>query len=341
MHKCEDCKVILDNDVRYCPKCGRSVGDHSRGRGPGDVEVGALLTSANLHRIRGEWDEAINDATEALKLDSSNADIASLLGNIYEQRDMLDDAAIWYQMAVELDPASSADSVRLQRVKDRIAGSGGDSFRTFQRRTKIWAVAMGAAFLLVVGLALFAMLGRSGTGAPPPEKEAGPVKPPPIQATPGAPTTPPTDRPPPESAGARADSSASPPVRTSGELAISNELENSTAVHENRATIDDVIADPREGIAVVTFSIPTTPTVTRGQVIEAAAAVAQTVFAANAEVKFVTARCVIKPTGSTGAQIGFVGDAARSTVEAWGKDPTQEKLLAAFTRQWWNPQITP
>ena len=339
MRKCEDCKVILDNDVRYCPKCGKNVGDQPRDGGPDSLEIGALLTSANLHRIRGEWDEAITDATEALKLDSSNADIASLLGNIYEQRGMLDDAAIWYQMAVELDPTSATDRARLQRVKDRIAGSGPDSFRTFQRRTKIWAAAMGAAFLLVVGLALFAILGRFGTDAGKPGKEAASAKPPPIQATPRAPTAPPADGLSSQGEGVRDKSSASPAVRTPGELAISDELEKSTVVQESTATIDDVIADPREGVAVVTFSIPAKPGVTRGEIIKAAGAVAQVAFAASIEVKFVTARCVVTPTGSTGAQIGFVGDAARATIEALGENPTQEKLLAAFTRQWWNPQI--
>ena len=66
MRRCEDCQLILDSNVRFCPKCGKQVGP--TGARGAQRDVNALLASANLHRIRQEWDAAIADATDALRV---------------------------------------------------------------------------------------------------------------------------------------------------------------------------------------------------------------------------------------------------------------------------------
>ena len=336
MRRCEICKIILDDDVRHCPKCGKPVGEADGGPAPERIEVSALLTSANLHRIRGEWDEAVADVTEALKVQPDNADIASLPGYIYEQREMLDDAAIWYQMAVESDPNNAADRARLQRIKDRIAASGTDPFRTFQRRTRVWTLAMAGAFLLVIIAALLIGLYRSAD-KPVEETGEGLAMPQTYHVTPSPPAGPPAAKPEGQE-GAKSVISSS--LRTSAEAAIGREVTGSAAVAAAGATIDDVIADPREGAVTLTFSVPGRTGVTRSGIITAAAAVARAAFSANAEVKLVTARCVVTPGDSALTQVVFVGDVARDTMARVGDGADEQQLTDAFTNKWWNPRVS-
>ncbi len=337
MRRCETCKIILDGGVRHCPKCGKLVGEADRAPGPEKTQVSALLTSANLHRIRGEWDEAVADAAEALKVEPDNADIASLLGHIYEQREMVDDAAIWYQMAVELDPSNAADRARLRRVKDNIATSGTDPFRSFQRRTRIWTLAMAGVFLLVIIAALLIGLGRSRNDGQAEETREDLSTPRAYHVTPSPPARPPAGK---RDAPESADFGMSRSLRTPAEAAIVREVNGSAAVAAAGAAIDDVIADPREGVVTLTFSVPARTGVTRSQIISAAAAVVRAAFSANAEVKFVTARCVVSSGDSTLTQVAFVGDVARDTMMRVGDGADEQQLTDAFTNKWWNPRVS-
>jgi hypothetical protein len=340
MRRCEDCKIILDNTVRYCPKCGRSVAPGGISADAPNSDVSSLLASANLHRIRQEWDAAVSDATEALKLEPKNADIASVLGEIYEQRGMHEDALIWYQMALEMNPDSAPDKMRLEKLTSRITGSmgnGTDSFRIFQRRTKTWAIAMGAAFLLIV---LFAIIITRRA----PKTEGGDaVTAPPISVPregiennqPNAPSAVSTPNDPrsyssPSLAGRPGPVSGA--LRTAPESKIISDMRE---VREAGAKVDDVIADPRHGVVIVTFTVPAA-TANKSTILTAAASLAKSAFAANAEVKFVTARCVVGSGDVSTTQVAFVGDIARESVQSLGDAPTPEALASAFTNPWWN-----
>ncbi|MCE5313588.1 MAG: tetratricopeptide repeat protein [Armatimonadota bacterium] len=345
MRKCEDCNIILDNDVHFCPKCGKEI---QPGEGMPILEVGAYLTSANLHRIRGEWDEAVNDATEALRLDPKNADIASLLGTIYQERGMLEDSVIWFQMALEMNPASTSDRARLNDVKARIASArqhpgSRDRFRTIEKRTRMWAIGMAALFVVVVVLALIFAAGKRnqddvtksvsldrGVRQAAPVSTNEPFAPPmPSSGTASQQTT----RSRSSDATSLAGGSSS---RTPAEVKIRQDVSEAEGI--GSAKIDDVIADPRQKIAVVTYSIPDS-TLTKSAVISAAEAVARAAFASNQEVKFVTARCIVTHTGSSSTQIAFVGDISRQAVQALGTNATADQIEASFTGLWWNPQI--
>ena len=155
--------------------------------------------------------------------------------------------------------------------------------------------------------------------------------------TPSPPTRPPAGKPGTrESAGSAPSSS----LRTPAEAAIAREVTGSAAAAAAGATIDDVIADPREGAAILTFSVRAGTGVTRPQIITAAAAVARAAFSANAEVKLVTTRCVVSPGDSALTQIVFVGDVARDTLVTVAQDATAQELTDAFTTQWWNPRVS-
>jgi hypothetical protein len=342
MLRCKECRIVLDNDARFCPKCGRDVASDAPGsKAGGDVET--LLASANLHRMRSEWDAAISDATDALRIDPRNPDIASLLGDIYEQRDMLDEALVWYQMALELEPGSEPDRQRLDHVSELVAArreaERTGSFRAFQKHTRIWTIALVAIFVTVVSFAGITALFKGKPSGPARPKQTRverpsgggePSRPMPLGPAAPNPSSESTDL-----AGTAAGGSA---FRTPAEADIRSGLSAAQSITDAGVTIDDAIADPRAGVVTVTFSVPFKGFVSREQITRAAVAVARTTFGLRQDIRFVTARCVIQAGGAK-PQIAFVGDAARQSIDALAENATDEQLAAVFTRPWWNPGI--
>ncbi|GEM_PF-1315097 len=88
--------------------------------------VRPLLARANLLRIRRQWDEAIAVCTEALRRAPESPSAHSLMGDIYEAQNKLDDAVQWFSMAVDLAPDNPVDREKLERAiaaKRRAGGS--------------------------------------------------------------------------------------------------------------------------------------------------------------------------------------------------------------------------
>jgi len=344
MRKCEDCKIILDPEVHFCPNCGREI-DEQRSAREHETRsrIGVLLTSANLHRARREWEQAIADVTEALQLDSSNLDAASLLGAVYEDRGSLDDALIWSRIALDLDPSSVGDRVRMERVSQRMVAEREGNRPKSALDWRSWTLVGAAGLIVVLLMAVIALSiggrGRGTSQAKGGSPGAGRAEAPPITA-PGseprstAPRAAPSG-PLPISGGA---SSSSSKVRTAAEVAIGRAVSGSRTLQSSGAKVDDVIADPRHGLATVTFSLPAGVPMGRDLILRNAAEAARAAFAANSEVKFVTARCLMG-SGSS-AQIVFVGDAGRAAAETLGDAPTLEQLRSVFTNPWWNPQVS-
>lgn len=108
--------------------------------------------------------------------------------------------------------------------------------------------------------------------------------------------------------------------RTAAEQNITNAVSESQGV-SGGVTVDDAIADPRQGIVTVTFSIPLA-SANKSAIITTATAIAKATFGANSEVKFVTTRCVVTGSGSQSTQIAFVGDTDRTTMTALSQNST-------------------
>jgi hypothetical protein len=330
MRRCEDCKIILEGDARFCPKCGKSVGT-GREAEPPDARLGVLLTSANLHRVRQEWDAAVSDATSALEIDPNNAEVASLLASIYEQRGNADEAAVWYRIALELNPSNAANRARLERVT---RGAGTAPARAGNSRPVLIIAAAVALVVVTVMLTLALSRPRAETPAPrrattPSTEIRTPVTAPSAASGQGAAVR----------SGAGLAPTGPSAARTPGEAAVKARLAESESLRGSGATVDDVIADPRQGAVVVTLSLPATGPVTRAKVIGAAGQIARAALAANVEVRSVTVRCTISPGGSATTQIAFIGDIGRPAMDGLGGNPTEAQLEGAFTAKWWNPQI--
>ena len=109
---CSTCWTVLSADSHFCSACGAQVSSTSTGA----QRLPALLSEANLFRMRARWLDAENRCIEALRLDPSNVDGHSLLGDIYRDQGKLDEAAQWYQLALDLNPASLGDKAKLAEV---------------------------------------------------------------------------------------------------------------------------------------------------------------------------------------------------------------------------------
>ena len=79
-------------------------------------ETTRMLAQANLHRMRGQWEEAAAVCTEAMRLSPNDATAHSLLGDIYSDQGKLDEAIRWYCMALDIQPTSRADRAKLTRL---------------------------------------------------------------------------------------------------------------------------------------------------------------------------------------------------------------------------------
>lgn len=346
MRKCDDCRIILEDTVQFCPKCGKAISGQAGGQTDGGL--GALLASANLRRMRGELTAAAEDAEEAFRRDPNNAEAASLLAAIREDQGNLEDALVWCQLAVDLDPGVPVYRARLERIKRKMAGSNGAraaAARFFRRRWVRIAASLGVVLAVVMVIANI-------WGSPPAPRQKQPSVRTPEPVT----ISPPGERParPPAASngvslsGAQPTGvlSAQPPqpsassrqqLRTPAEIALRNSLAASDEIVASGARIDDVIADPRQAVVTVTFSLSDSVVLNKQRILNAAFHIAGAVFAANNEAQFVTARCLV--SAAEGAQIAFVGDTARQTLQNMSDQPAPDQLESAFGRPWWHAYI--
>lgn len=149
---CSYCVFIMPDDSKYCPSCGRPtplVGDVVDViRTPQAVVISTLppavetnasvaslpsakpqtphadielqLSTANIHRLRKEWDKAADMCATVLEMEPSNPTAHSLLGDICKEQNRLEDAHRWYRMAVTLKPNAS-DQTKLKTVEALLA----------------------------------------------------------------------------------------------------------------------------------------------------------------------------------------------------------------------------
>lgn len=350
MRKCEDCKIILDNDVKHCPKCGKEIAPDAApapATAPDPLmDVTRLLAAASLHKFRSEWDEALATATDALRLEPRNPSVTHALGSIYEERGMLEEALVWYQMTLELDENNKQGKAGQDRVgmlmSARRKAAAAAPPKDPNRRAKLYAIGIGAAIVLVLAVVITSLALRGGQPKTEAAKPSGKRNLSPSISQPWAnrtakpsasrPSVPPLSGP---TTSTRAQGTLSS-LRTKAEQTIRDGLVSAEPVTRTGATIDDVIADPRASVATVTFSLPLRGTVTKEHISRAAIEISRRTFELHPAVRYVTTRCIIQTPAAEGSQVAFVGDIAR---EAFTPTATEQQLTAAFNHPWWNPQI--
>ncbi len=294
---------------------------------------------------QGEWQEAIAILTRALKTDHRNPQIALKMGVIYEERGMHDEAKFWFQNATDLDPS-------LQTTRHINVQPSKSPARTAKKRirTPAWlekysslnlpAIAVGLLVVVVVFVSLLLVTGSGRSGREQSaERTPGDAASRTFGGTTGnyaAPlTTPRATTVPPATPTAPASSS----VRTQAELHIREQLRSSKEVKDAGAQVDDVIADPRSGLALVTISLSSKQTPSKSGVLNAAAAAAAAAFIAHQQVKYATVRCLTSYGGEAGTQVLFVGDVARPSADSLAGEINEDQIRDQFANHWWNPSV--
>ena len=318
-------------------------------------EVYALLAQANLLRMRGCWEEAVGNCMAALRLAPDSPSAQSLLGDIYENQGRFDDAIQWYRMALDANPESPADRLKLDRLLQKQqppsrterkadpseadaegadtapAGSPPAPLSLWRRlrqdpeaALRVGALAAALLVSLVVILAYAAVHRRAALASlglvPIQEVKTAPIVVPPA---PGPPTS----------------SEAHLAPRDPAEQAVLDSLRGSGDLSAQGITVDDLQFDPRTGRVSVTISL-SPGGLTQAAVLRAALHTAQAVAAASSSATAFTVRCLMPLEAGGGTARIFVGDLARSALPSAGAtEPDDSQVQALWTDPWWSPQM--
>lgn len=251
---CPQCFEVNAAEATFCSLCGAAFGVKDGGDHEGsDAEVQKELALTNLHRMRGQYKEAVQVCLGILKRYPNNATAHTLLGDIYAEQGELAQAAEWYEMALDLKADSEADKEKLASVRRRMEEK--EKAVTIEQigvptqapRTGLYIAAAAGAIVLVGSLAYWAGSGmRVPSGGPQQASVTRPVN---------LPRNPPT----PAGSGDQQNQSQPQPsapvapsadaAAASDDLAVLNLLKSQGS--EGRRVIA-VTEDPREPMVIVT-----------------------------------------------------------------------------------------
>lgn len=158
---CKRCHAVLAPGELKCPRCG--FREHSLEVVENDaITAQQTLGRANVLRLRGEYAEAIDICLTVLKIHPENVEAHVLLGDIYGDRNQVDHAMQWYELALEIDPNSGAAQDRLRNLEsdlNRAQETSTQQILGVQDRTNTtnWYAAITAVVIVVMGLIAFAL----------------------------------------------------------------------------------------------------------------------------------------------------------------------------------------
>lgn len=318
-------------------------------------EAYSLLAQANLFRMRGCWDEAVQNCMAALRLAPDSPSAQSLLGDIYENQGRVDDAVQWYRMALDANPDSPADRLKLGRLLERqqmplrpSAEEGSSSepanspslkpaptpLSRLLQITRDPETALRYAALLAAMLVLFtvafaygaihhrAALAALGLGNSQ-EVRINPVVVPP----------------------------ASPPAaavtvnvpRDPAEQTILDALHRASDLSALGITVIDVQSDPRAARLIVTIGLTSASSLTRAALLHSALQTLQDAAPLSPNSTLFTARCLTLPASEDdtgGPSLAFIGDLPAASLPApTAAAPDDTQVQALFANSWWSPQM--
>ncbi|MCC6446427.1 MAG: tetratricopeptide repeat protein [Armatimonadetes bacterium] len=358
---CPQCRADADGDLLFCPECGADLGNaQALGDSLSDRDVYPLLAAANLHKIRGEWEAAIQKCVEALRIYPNNVSAHSLMGDIYSQKGDIGEALQWYRMALDLKPDSPSERAKIEKLKaardQEAARPPSEAIlqahapEVASTRSLSWvriAVAAGAACFILLGV-IAALTQWAARPSVPPIRPTSPPRPrgfTPALNAPAAKTPQPLVAPPivlsPEEN--RANEPTGPPA-SSQEASLTaalrqSRIENAIGSHVAQAQID-----PRISWASIMaeYALP------EGVPMQEAAAretarIARAVFDTDPRITGVTVRLFspgYSPADGGTRDPDFVADLTRAALGS--ADPEQlpgDQLSALLQNIWWNPRL--
>ncbi len=105
--------------AEFCPDCGAPLPHDDAPSEGSDAAIYPELARANLLRMRGEYKQAEDICLSILRRYPNNATANSLLGDMKAEQGDLEQAAEWYELALDLVDDSSIKT-KLSNVKKRV-----------------------------------------------------------------------------------------------------------------------------------------------------------------------------------------------------------------------------
>lgn len=364
---CPHCLQHVPEGSAFCPYCGAKVSEPEPGALPEALEdpTYGALAHANLLRLRGDWNAAREKTVAVLREYPNSGTAHSLMGDIFADQEMDEDAAQWYRMALELEPENAADKRKLATVEARLAekeaaekpdAAEEDAPPAFSGfRVAAWAA--GAFLVLVIGLGLWLnqTSPRAPVEAPPAPRATEPL--PPETRTPGAATRPESPEPaaPHEPAapetqpepGSTVPESAPPvvaePHETHGEAGLRAQLANmEPTLARAGLSLADLQIDPRSQTLMVTLDgadVNGSDPRWMEDAYYAALTVVRNAFGLDRRLNHARVRVVMPLATRNGVErdTAFIGEVARPA----GFDAVRSAELSNFDRRWWHLGLTP
>lgn len=117
---CPKCFAEIPDTSAFCMECGARIKEdvldplYAEGS---DREVYPELARANLLRMQGNYEEAIEVCRRILGRFPSNETVHALLGDIYADQGKYEEAIQWYELLVELAPGNAHYLAKLHNLR--------------------------------------------------------------------------------------------------------------------------------------------------------------------------------------------------------------------------------
>lgn len=117
---CPKCFAEIPETSAFCLECGARIKEdtldslYAEGS---DREVYPDIAQANLMRMRGQWEEATQICINVLRRFPSNETAHALLGDIYSDQGLYEEAIHWYEMLVDLEPSNAVYRAKLDQLR--------------------------------------------------------------------------------------------------------------------------------------------------------------------------------------------------------------------------------
>ncbi|MBX3120060.1 MAG: tetratricopeptide repeat protein [Fimbriimonadaceae bacterium] len=116
---CDRCFAMVKAEAEFCPDCGAPIAHDDAPSEGSDAAIYPELARANLLRMRGEYKQAEDICLSILRRFPNNATANGLLGDMKAEQGDLEQAAEWYELALDLVDDTTIKT-KLVNVKKRI-----------------------------------------------------------------------------------------------------------------------------------------------------------------------------------------------------------------------------
>ncbi len=318
-----------------------------------DREVYPEIARANLLRMKGEYEAAVEVCLGILRRYPSNETAHALLGDIYADQGKLADAIQWYELLVDLAPTSAVYRAKLENLRALQAAqqaqpvmpspampANAEPVRPSTLR--VWVYALFGLLILILVAAAFVAGQRMSSASLEPSRasaaSSGGIQPPRTapDATSRLPSIPPPPAEPSDTQGSHEPSSAPLPFCGMG---------------ETEEQLSRAISQQLGGQAVACFFDPllnrwTVRTriqagaLTRARVMQQALLVAAATFAQAPSLQNATFIVLVPGTAGSDTAL-FSAEISRAMLPPDVRTLTDAQIETLFqsTRVWWNPAV--